>query len=92
MSLRETCVCGHDKASHAVNLDDAHRTPAACLCAGCECPIYCHYATPTRVLTSGAFVLGEVVIDGGERWQVIRVLPRISRGRFAQALAKRVDA
>ena len=39
-TLRETCHCGHDKASHYRDETVRPAVLRACLCTGCECKAY----------------------------------------------------
>ena len=38
--LRETCHCGHDKATHFVDAGDMPPVVRTCLAGGCECKRY----------------------------------------------------
>lgn len=39
-NLRETCHCGHDKASHYRDESVRPAVLRACLCTGCDCGAY----------------------------------------------------
>lgn len=44
--LRETCHCGHDKASHYLDRTVHPAKLCACLCGGCECTRYINENDP----------------------------------------------
>jgi hypothetical protein len=44
MGLKETCHCGHDKASHY--RDAGSRETLSCLCQGCDCRRYINERDP----------------------------------------------
>ena len=46
MSLRETCHCGHDKATHYREHGGASTVHASCLAMGCACALYVNEHDP----------------------------------------------
>jgi hypothetical protein len=44
--LRETCHCGHDRASHYRDLSSLASDHTTCLCPGCACELYVNEFEP----------------------------------------------